>query len=189
MKLTPGRPRGNQAWAKEQILAGYQVRKVIWPPGPYVELGPGADQALPGDPALRCVGMELGDGAGSARPWGHVFRGGDELDDVWERHPPAPAVPTLHAPILWILFLLPGMGGPNTYSRLLSMLESGAGSFVDHLQELWTDAGNPSTGATLVAAVATIDRALFHKSLLGDLPASLRILETLALARMPPETP
>ena len=35
----PGRPRGNAAWARAQIQAGAQVRKVIWPPGPFVAAG------------------------------------------------------------------------------------------------------------------------------------------------------
>jgi hypothetical protein len=168
----PGRPRGNAAWAKAEIEAGRQVRKVIWPPGPHV--------LLPGDDGLCFVddkGVVVGVSLAS------IFKGDETDDDLWEHHPPAPAVPTMHAPILWILVLFPKLGGPELLGTLIAALESGHGTFTEHLLQIWRVAGDPETGRRIVAALGKIDRAVFHRSLFGDVRTSLEILKAVSEAR------
>jgi hypothetical protein len=179
MRATPGRARGRYLWAIEQIQAGRQVRKVIWPPGPHVTAHP---LARPGEEVVRVVGFE-GTDIPDPTPVGWVFRDDPESrGDAWELHPPAPAIPTMHAPILWILYVLPGMGGPDVFMALLEAV-SDPSAFADILLQLWERAGDPKAGKAIVAALATIDRPLFHKSLYGDVETSLRILSALTRAR------
>lgn len=169
----PGRPRGNASWAKAEIEAGREVRKVIWPPGPHVAKGERAD----------LVDFNDGAGSGQAVALGSLFKGDETDDDIWEHHPPAPAMPTLHAPVIWILLLFPQLGGSETMERLLAALESGHGTFVDHLLQIWIDAGHGAVGDRIVAALGKIDRATFHRSMFGDVRTSLEILKAVSDAR------
>jgi hypothetical protein len=175
-----GRPRGNAEWARRRIEDGAQVRKVIWPPGPYVEIGPSPNFLLFDDGAH--AGPQL-------VAQGAMFRGDETEDDLWEHHPPAPAVPTMHAPILWILYLFPRLGGADVVSALVAALESGHGSFAEHLIPIWAAAGDEATGREIVAALAKIERATFHRSLIGDVKTSMEILSAVTAARSKGPTP
>jgi hypothetical protein len=168
----PGKPRGSASWAKAEIEAGRAVRKVIWPPGPHV--------LLPSDDGLCFVddkGVAVGVSLAS------IFKGDETDEDLWEHHPPAAACRTMHAPILWILYVFPAMGGPEVVAALLGALESGRGAFTDHLLQIWTVAGMPETGAKIVAALAKIDRATFHRSMVGDVRTSMDIMRAVCAAR------
>lgn len=173
-----GRPRGNAEWARRRIEDGAQVRKVIWPPGPFIERGPSV------------VFITFNDGE-TARvvPAGGMFRADETEDDLWEHHPPAPAVPTMHAPILWILYLFPRLGGADVVAALVAALESGVGSFAEHLIPIWAAAGDEATGRAIVAALAKIERATFHRSLIGDVKTSMEILSAVTAARSKEPTP
>lgn len=169
----PGRPRGNASWARAELEAGREVRKVIWPPGPHVAKG-----EHPGT-----VDFDDGTDAAQEMPLGSIFKGDETDDDVWEHHPPAPAVPTMHAPVIWILLLFPQLGGAGALGALINAIESGRGTFTEHLLRIWIDAGHGAVGDRIVAALAKIDRATFHRSLFGDVKTSLEILKAVSEAR------
>lgn len=167
----PSRRRGNAEWARAELAAGRQIRKVIWPPGPFVQAGSGGL-------------VDFNDGKGAQQvPISSIIKGDETDDDLWEHHPPAPAVPTMHAPILWILLLFPKLGGPEALQALISAIESGRGSFTQHLLQIWADAGHPEPGRRIVAAMGKIDRATFHRSLFGDVQTSMEILAAISMAR------
>lgn len=161
------RSHGDAAWAQEQIRAGAQVRKAIWPAGPWVEAGPSPDTVV-------AHGIE---GANEPLPLESLFRA-DEAGDVWEHHPPRFAVPTLYAPIAWILYLFPALGGRPAFDAVVNALSRGT-DFSEILLKIWRDAGREAHGRALVAALARLDRGLFNRSLAGDVRASLVILDEL----------